>query len=112
VTFTFIKTRENSRIFMQIAGSSFTTAINTAGEFAARITSATGIPAATDQVLASFFYNVATTHLSWSGFRYLAAGTVPAGTYAIQGRFRLSAGAGFISFDTNDRISLAFTEVD
>jgi hypothetical protein len=37
---------------------------------------------------------------------------LPAGTYTIQGRFRLSGGAAAITFDVNDRLSLAFTEVD
>jgi hypothetical protein len=110
VTFTFIKTRANSRIFMQMAGSSFSTAIGTAGEFAVLLTSVTGSPSPIGQVLASFFYNVATTHLSWSGFVHVAG--IPAGTYTIQGRFRLSVGVGSISFDTNDRISVAFSEVD
>ncbi len=107
VTFTFVKTRPNSRVFMQMAGSSFSTAIATAGEFAVLIT---GGAINQGEVVASFFYNVASTHLSWSGFRYLTG--LPAGTYVIQGRFRLSVGAGAISFDTNDRISVAFTEVD
>lgn len=110
VSFTFIKRRENSRVFMHLAGSGFSTVAAAVGEYAALITSSTGVPAATDNVIASFFYNAANTHASWSGFRYLTG--LPAGTYTIQGRFRLSAGASFITFDANDRISLAFTEVD
>jgi hypothetical protein len=110
VSFTFIKRRANSRVLMHLAGSGFSTVAAAVGEYAALITSSTGVPAATDNVLASFFYNAANTHASWSGFRYLTG--LPAGTYTIQGRFRLSAGASFISFDVNDRISLGFTEVD
>ncbi len=109
VTFTFVKTRPDSRVFLHLAGSSFTTGVATNAEFALRTTSSTGLPAAVDNVVASFFYNVATTHLSWCGFRYLSG--LPVGTYTIQGRFRLSAGAGSISFDTNDRISVAVTEM-
>lgn len=110
LTFTFIKTRPNSRVFMQLAGSCFTTVAASIAEFAVLITSATGVPAATDNVLASFFFNAANTHASWGGFRFLSA--LPAGTYTIQGRFRLSGGAAAITFDVNDRLSLAFTEVD
>lgn len=109
VTFTFTKTRENSRVFMQMAGSSFTTVAASVGEFAALITGTTN-SIVQGEVIASFFYNAANTHASWSGFRYLSG--LPAGTYTIQGRFRLSAGAAAITFDANDRISLAFSEVD
>lgn len=111
VTFTFVKLRDNTRIFAQMAGSSFSSNANNAAEFAARVTHSTSVPPAADEVLASFFYNAAVTHLSWSGFRYLSG--YPAGTYTIQGRFRLYIiAAGTTAFDANDRISLSFTEVE
>lgn len=111
VLFTFVKLRDNTRIFAQMAGSSFSSAAGNAAEFAARVTNSTGVPAAADEVLASFFYNAALTHMSWSGFRYLTG--YPAGTYTIQGRFRLYIlAAGNVAFDANDRISLSFTEVE
>lgn len=110
-TFQFQKLRNNTRVFMQMAGSSFTTNVGNAAEFGALITSNTGSPAATDNQIASFFYNQASVHHSWSGFKYLSG--IPAGSYTIQGRFRLYIiVAGTTNFDTNDRISLAFTEVE
>jgi hypothetical protein len=108
-TFQFRKQRANTRIFAQIAGSSFSTSAGNAAEFGALITDNASVIAATDNTLASFFYNTINVHLSWSGFRYLTG--VPAGSYTIQGRFRLSIVAGTVNFDANDRISLAFTEV-
>lgn len=111
LSFTFVKLRDNTRIFAQMAGSSFTTNSGNAAEFAAQLTHSSGFPAATDEVLASFFYNPATTHLSWSGFRYLTG--YPAGTYTVTGRFRLYIiVAGSTNFDANDRLSLSFTEVE
>ena len=110
VSFQFRKVRTNTRILARMAGSSFSSNIGNAAEFAAQIIDNNTVLASTDNVLASFFYNLATTHLSWSGFRYLTG--VPAGSYTIQGRFRLYIiAAGTTNFDANDRISMAFTEV-
>jgi hypothetical protein len=111
VTFTFRKLRANSRVVMHFAGSSFASAIGVIGEFALRVVDISGMFPTTDQSVASFFYNLAATHLSWSGTRILAAGTLPAGTYTITGQFRNVGGAGNISFDANDRLSATFTEV-
>lgn len=111
VGFTFVKLRDNTRIFAQMAGSSFSTGLGNAAEFGTQVTHSSGFPAPTDEVLASFFYNATLTHMSWSGFRYLSG--YPAGTYTITGRFRLYiVAAGNTSFDANDRISLSFTEVE
>ncbi len=110
VSFQFRKLRHNTRILARMAGSSFSSNIGNAAEFGAQIVDNAGVEPSTDNVLASFFYNLATTHLSWSGFRYLTG--VRAGSYTILGRFRLYViAAGTTNFDTNDRISLAFTEV-
>lgn len=110
ITFQFRKQRANTRIFAQMAGSSFSSNVGNAAEFGAQIVDNAGFLASTDNALASFFYNIATTHFSWSGFRYLTG--IPAGNYTINGRFRLYILAvGQTQFDTNDRISLAFTEV-
>lgn len=109
-TFQFRKQRTNTRIFAQIAGSSFSSNIGNAAEFGAQIVDNAAVLASTDNALASFFYNTASEHHSWAGFRYLSG--VPAGSYTINGRFRLYiVAAGTTQFDTNDRISLAFTEV-
>lgn len=111
VTFQFRKLRNNTRIFMQMAGSSFSSNVGNAAEFGAQIIDNNTVLPATDNQIASFFYNVAVTHMSWSGFKYLTG--VPAGSYTIQGRFRLYIiAAGNVAFDANDRISLAFTEVE
>lgn len=110
VTFQFRKQRSNTRILAMMAGSSFSSNVGNAAEFAAQIVDNAAVLASTDNVLASFFYNLATTHLSWSGHRYLSG--VPAGSYTVNGRFRLYViAAGTTNFDTNDRISLSFTEV-
>ena len=111
VTFTFRKLRANSRVVMHFAGSSFASAIGVIGEFALRITDTAGVVPATDQSVASLFYNIAVTHLSWSGTRILGAGVLPAGLYTITGQFRNVGGAGNVSFDANDRLSAIFTEV-
>jgi hypothetical protein len=111
VTFQFIKRRTESRILAHMTGSSFVTNAGNAAEFGAQIVDNAGVLASTDNALASLFYNLATTHLAWSGFRYLTG--VPAGSYTVNGQFRLYIiVAGSVNFDTNDRISLGFTEVD
>lgn len=111
VTFTFRKVRNNTRIFAQMAGSAFSSAVGNAGEFGARIIDTAAVLPSTDNALASLFYNASLNHGSWAGFRYLLG--VPAGLYTIQGRFRMSViTAGNIAFDANDRISLAFSEVE
>jgi hypothetical protein len=111
ITFQFIKRRTESRILAHMAGSSFVTNAGNAAEFGAQIVDNDAILASTDNALASLFYNPATTHLAWSGFRYLTG--IPAGSYTVNGRFRLYIiVAGSVNFDTNDRISLGFTEVD
>lgn len=111
VTFQFTKRRDESRILAHMAGSAFVSNVGNAAEFGALITDNAGVLAATDNQLASHFYNQAATHMGWSGFRYLTG--VPAGDYTIQGRFRLYIiVAGNVQLDTNDRISLGFTEVD
>lgn len=111
VTLAFRKLRNNTRIFAQMAGSAFSSNVGNAGEFGAQIIDTTLVLPSTDNALASLFYNAALTHGAWAGFRYLSG--VPAGSYTIQGRFRMSViTAGNIAFDANDRISLAFTEVE
>lgn len=111
VTFQFTKRRNESRILAHMAGSAFSSNVGNAAEFGAQIIDNTGVLVATDNTLASFFFNTAATHHSWSGFRYLTG--VPAGDYTIQGRFRLYIiVAGSVQLDGNDRISLGFTEVD
>lgn len=110
VSFQFRKVRNNTRIFAQMAGSSFTSTVGNAAEFGAQIVDNATVLASTDNALASFFYNTINEHHSWAGFRYLTG--VPAGSYTINGRFRLYIlVAGTTNFDTNDRISLSFTEV-
>jgi len=110
-SFQFRKRRNNTRIFMQMAGSSFSSNVGNAAEFGAQIIDNDAVLPTTDNQIASFFYNVAVTHMSWSGFKYLTG--IPAGSYTIQGRFRLYIlAAGNTAFDANDRISMAFTEVE
>lgn len=108
LTFTYTKRRAGSLIHGRLAGSAFSTVAAAGGEFAARITDTDGV-LVTEKVLASHFYNDALKHLGWSGFDDIP--NIPAGTYTVQGRFRLYIGAASISFDTNDRLSLYFDEV-
>lgn len=111
VTFQFTKRRGESRILASMAGSAFSSTVGNAAEFGALITDNAGVLAATDNTLASFFFNTALVHHSWSGFRYLTG--IPAGDYTIQARFRLYIiVGGTVQTDANDRISLGFTEVD
>lgn len=106
--FPYTKRRAPSLIHARIAGSAFSTVAAAGGEFTARILDAAGAAVA-EQVIGSHFWNPAVTHLGWSGMADIP--NVPAGTYTVQGRFRLYVGASAISFDTNDRLSLFFDEV-
>lgn len=107
LTFPFTKRRNGSLIHARLAGSSFASAIGGGGEYTARIL-ADGVQVA-EEVLASFFYNLANNHGSWMGFDDIP--NIPAGSYTIQGRFRRYTGGGAIQFDNNDRLSLYFDEV-
>jgi hypothetical protein len=109
LTFPFTKRRGGSLIHARLAGSSFASVVGGETEFTARILDSAGVQV-TEQVLASFFYNLAGTHLSWAGFNDISV-SVPAGSYTVQGRFRRSAGPGAISINDDDRLSLFFDEV-
>lgn len=111
-TFQWRKLRTNSRVLASIAISSFSSAVGLGVEFGAQLVDNAAVLTSVDFALASFFFNITGAHLSCAGFRYLAAATVPAGSYTVNARFRLYAGAGTVTVDGNDRISLGFTEID
>lgn len=102
-SFTFVKRRDSSRVFAQILGSSYTNNVFCIGEYGLQIN---GV----DRLLARFFFNVASTHLSFCGSNFLTG--IPAGTYTVLGRVQRVGAAGNISIDVNDRISTMCTEVD
>lgn len=108
LVFPFTKRRSGSLLHGRIAGAAFASTIGGECEFTARILDAAGVQVG-EKVLASFFYNAAGTHASWSGFDDIPA--IPAGAYTVQGRFRRSAGPGSISINDDDRLSLYFDEV-
>jgi hypothetical protein len=109
--FPFTKRRSGSLIHAKMAVSAYANAAAAGGEFSARILdySSGAAVAVSEMVLASHFWNAALTHLGFAGFNDIP--NVPAGSYMVQGRFRLYVGAAFIQFDNNDRLSLFFDEV-
>lgn len=104
LTFSFTKRFTNTRVFAELDGAGYSTGAGSKAQYGCAIGSIG------DFALADFFFNEATTHRSWSGFNYLAAGSVPAGTYTIVGRFRRLSGAGTITIDDNDRFSFGLRE--
>lgn len=110
VTFQFTKRLTGTRIAATMLGSSFSTAVNTNSQYAARVVdNATGVDYG-DFTQAQFAFNDANKHLSWGNLRYMAAGALPAGSYTVTGRFRRISGAGTVTINEDDRISLAFRE--
>ena len=63
-----------------------------------------------DYLVAEFFYNQAGVHLTWGGIRDDVAPALPAATYTVQARWN-NTGAGTLSMDLNDRVSLSVEEV-
>lgn len=104
LTFSFTKKLTNTRVVAELDGAGYSTGTNTKGQYGCAIGSIG------DFALADFFFNEAGAHRSWSGFNYLAAGSIPAGTYTVIGRFRRLSGAGTITIDDNDRFSLGLRE--
>ena len=112
ITFQWRKLRTNSRVRIDMAGSAYMSAGNSGAEFGAQFVDNAAVLPSVDFVVASHFFNVTFTHLGWTGFLYLPAGTIPAGDYTINGRFRMYVVVGTLQLDGNDRISLTCREVD
>jgi hypothetical protein len=104
LTFSFTKKLTNTRVVAELDGAGYSTVASSKAQYGCSVSSVG------DFALADFFFNEANTHRSWSGFNYLAAGSIPAGTYTIVGRFRRLSGAGTITIDDNDRFSLGLRE--
>jgi hypothetical protein len=113
LVFPWTKRRTQSRVYVHFAGSSFALGAANVHEFAGQLIDTTGVLASVDHVIARFFQNNTGEHHSWSGFRFLPGGLVPAGSYLVQGRFRLvNILAGSANLNGDDLLSLRFKEVD
>lgn len=62
-----------------------------------------------DYLIGSLVYNMINLHLPITGILYVAGGAVPAGTYSILGRVRVSGGST-INMDSGDRVSFEVVE--
>ena len=85
-------------VLLQLLTSSYSTAVNTASEFAIQI------DAGADVVIGNFFHSNANEHNTSAGFLFI---TPAAGSRTITIRWRRPAGAGTLTYDNNDYISLA-----
>lgn len=112
VQFQWRKLRTNSRVFIQIAGSAYSNATGNGAEFGLQFVDNAGVLPPLDFAIAQQFYNVALSHMAFAGFTFVAGGAIPAGSYTVNGRFRLYIVASSVAVDTNDRISVAAQEVD
>lgn len=91
-----------TRVEVDLRASCFTTlATNTEATFAVGL-------GGTDYDIASHFCNPTGTHLSCSGIRYLTG--IAAGTYTVTVRWRRTSGAGTLTRDANDTMSLSVKE--
>lgn len=105
LTFSFTKKFTDTRVYAQLDGVGYSTVAGSKGQYGCSIGSIG------DFALEAFFFNEANTHRAWSGFNIIAAGSVPAGTYTILGRFRRILGTGTITIDDNDTFSLELREL-
>jgi hypothetical protein len=103
LSFSFTKKEAATRLFVQFAGSGYADTVSDVLEFGALINGA-------DYGLSWHFFNIANCHFGTAGFQFISG--VPAATYTVQGRFRIASGPGTVRLDSNDKLSLACTEVD
>jgi hypothetical protein len=101
----FTKLVSTTRIRVALAGTFFTSAATTGAMFGVNI-------GGTDYDVIRHSHNTAGTsiRLPFSGFAFVAAG-VAAGNYTVQGRWRRTAGAGTLTRDNNDWLSIEAMEV-
>jgi hypothetical protein len=105
-SFSFTKLRTNTRLEIDMSGTFQTSVTSTGGQFGVRINSVDYDVARLAPTVAA-----ATAHLTYSGKRVISRTTVPAGTYTIQGRMKRLAGAGTITTDADDNVSIAAREI-
>lgn len=104
-TFNFVKQYDESRLKVDWAFSSFSTAIATEVEWALRI-------GGVDYTLGGLYFNVANCHTYTAGSTYIAEG-ISAGLYSpCTVRWRRAAGGGTLNTDAGDWYSCIVTEVD
>lgn len=96
-TFNFTKHRTNTKLELDVRGSSFAGGAGDVTEFALQIDG-------TDYHIVTFLHNAANRHDSWSGIKEVAAG-IPAGTYVVTLRYRRASGGGSITVDSSDRLT-------
>jgi hypothetical protein len=100
---TITKAYTNTRLKVDFHATCFSTAVTTVVRFAA------GISGVGDGDIAQLFFNPAATHLQVSGS---AIFPVPvSGSVTVTGRWRRVAGAGTISTDANDWVSISVQEI-
>lgn len=105
-SFQFEKMYDETRVRLDMAGGWFCTNTLTDAEFALRID---GV----DYPLAFMGSSVGTDRLTYNGFDYVPGGTIAAGTYTVQARWRRPAGAGTLSRGAgDDMLCISAREVD
>lgn len=99
----FTKRYDETNLKFMIAGSAFSTGVNT--ELAAGVTIDS-----TDYIVAEFTFNNSSVHHSWAGFRDDISGVV-AGTYTFNARWSRPTGGGTLTMNADDRVSFSVEEV-
>lgn len=103
-TVTITKVYPDTRLRVDFHATSFSTAVSTVARFAVNIDLA-----ATDNDISGFTHNLANTHRQASGTGiYACPGT---GTVIVTGRWRRVSGAGVLTMDTSDWVSMTVQEV-
>lgn len=100
----FTKVDDNSRIEVTLHVGCFTTALGTNVRWGVEV-----FNSGTTVDIASFFFNQASVHHQMSGSTIISG--VPAGTYGVYPKWRRSAGAGTLTTDSNDWISMIVREI-
>jgi hypothetical protein len=103
-SFTFIKTRLSTRLYIEMHGTFYTSDGSLGGIFGVNINS-------TDyEICREVGAMSVSAHETFSGVRTLGRGVIPANSYTIQGRMK-SQGANTITMDTGDHISIWAREI-
>lgn len=102
-TLNFTKHRTNTKLELDVRGSSVGTVAGDKIDFALQIN---GV----DYSVATFVHNGTGRHDSWSGLEEVAAGIV-AGTYTVTLRYKRLAGTGSVTCNADDRLSVRVREL-
>ena len=102
-SFTFHKHYDDSRIKVTMQVGCYSDQANTDVRFGVRIN---GV----DYDVCKFYFNTANQHHMTAGTVYVPGG-IPAGSYTVQGRWYRLGGAGTLTRDANDTVSICADEV-